>query len=224
MSDAQTSRMRALDAFLETQRDEAQRLQREAFESLDAAAGELEQIRSELARAFAGETYVDVGEIHGIDAQAIFSAFGVVRRMAELEVAHAEQEVASARQRFCDRRRRIARRPHDGYLKEWVEQAEIDTGAKGRAGEHLQQGPALQQAQLEVSAYTREPLTEAGVEQLRQEPDLSAEGMATLSAPTQSNMHPRQRIAKAAARDAERMHERAQERAVVEHAPPPPEL
>lgn len=101
-----TAKHDAFSAFLENQRQEAQRLRRQADDSIAAARLELDEIETSLARAFGGDEHVDVGEVKGVNAQAIFSAVGTLRRIAEMERAEAEK-VAVAAQRAIDPDRQV---------------------------------------------------------------------------------------------------------------------
>ncbi len=97
----QAAKHDGFSAVLEGQRQEAQRLRRRAEDSIAAARVELDEIETSLARAFGGEEYVDVGEVKGVDAQAVFSALGTLRRSAEMELAAAEKVAVGAQRRLA---------------------------------------------------------------------------------------------------------------------------
>ncbi|MDQ3632213.1 MAG: hypothetical protein M3417_13265 [Actinomycetota bacterium] len=167
MSDTQTSN--SLDKVLESRWAEAQRLETAVYESLDAAAREVEQIRGELERAFADKSYVRVDEVHGVDAQAVFSAFGAVERIAELELARGEEKATWAKQRLALAQARLREDPQDEYLQAEVDRYELDSLIANAEVEEFQQRPALQQASAAERAAREGRLEQWREQQARDE-------------------------------------------------------
>ncbi len=147
-------------AFLEKQRQEAQRLRRQADDSIAAARVELDEIETSLARAFSGEEYVDVGEVKGVDAQAVFSALGTLRSIAEMdpdrqalderveelrepgraeqaELARAEDHAMRAKQRLTEAEVELREDPDDSVLRAERDSAGLEEWAASQALERL---------------------------------------------------------------------------------------
>jgi hypothetical protein len=83
-----------LERYTEWQQAEGVRLAARAREAIARARGELDSIELELEAARTGLAYRRIGRIDGVDAQAIFDAFGTLERAAQLRAALEREAVA----------------------------------------------------------------------------------------------------------------------------------
>lgn len=80
-----TSNQDAFAKYVEQQEQEQKHQVREALRNLDAAHREIANVRKQLLEAAAGNPYLRIGRIQGVDAGIVFQAFGTVERVATLK-------------------------------------------------------------------------------------------------------------------------------------------
>jgi len=74
-----------MDQWLKYQKDQRDFHVEQALDAIAAARRELQVLEDNLKLAVANEPYIHIGRVDGVQAQAIFSAFGDIERVATFE-------------------------------------------------------------------------------------------------------------------------------------------